>query len=317
MVLSHRALPYRCYRATNATNVCIGYVPTVPTPPYRFVGQFANTAFKQIRRHHRLAAEYLASMACLHEKNIPLSLLPDASPNHVIDAVAVLVGYSFVRKHTDGIRSNTQEPLYDMHRLVHLTTRNWLRMENSLPYWMMACMRRVAKLFPTRDHKNKGTWTIYLPHGQRLCADRCVEELSERYDLLEKMGLCSFMDGRYNEAVTLHTTVVQWREHKLGTSDQQTLEAFSSLGEALNWRGDWSTAERYLQQAFKGQRETLSQEHPSTMISMANLASTYSNQGRWKEAEELEVQMMDTSLRVLGQEHPFTLISMANLASTF
>jgi hypothetical protein len=46
MVLSHRALPYRCYRATNATNVCIGHVPTVPTPPYRFVGQFANTAYR-------------------------------------------------------------------------------------------------------------------------------------------------------------------------------------------------------------------------------------------------------------------------------
>jgi hypothetical protein len=43
MVLSHRALPYRYYHATNATSACIGYVPTVPTPRYRFVGQFANT----------------------------------------------------------------------------------------------------------------------------------------------------------------------------------------------------------------------------------------------------------------------------------
>jgi hypothetical protein len=43
MIRSHRALPYRCYRATNATSACIGHVPTVPTPAYRFVGQFANT----------------------------------------------------------------------------------------------------------------------------------------------------------------------------------------------------------------------------------------------------------------------------------
>lgn len=214
-------------------------------------------SFEQIRKHHQLAAQYLASMACLHEKNIPLSLLPEASPNHIIDAVAVLVGYSFVRRQTDSSSSsNTQEPLYDMHQLVHLTTRNWLRMGNSLPDWTMACMRRVAELFPTRDHKHKDTWTIYLPHGQRLCADRCVEELSERYGLLEKMGLCSIVDGRYNEAVKMHTAVVQWREHKLGTSDQQTLQAYDSLGEALNWSGDWSTAERHLQQALKGQRNT-------------------------------------------------------------
>jgi hypothetical protein len=44
MVRSHPAIPYRCYRATNATSACIGYVPTVPTPRYPFVGQFANTA---------------------------------------------------------------------------------------------------------------------------------------------------------------------------------------------------------------------------------------------------------------------------------
>jgi hypothetical protein len=49
MVLSYRALSYRCYCTTNATNVCISYVLTVPTPLYRFISQFTNTAWTAVQ----------------------------------------------------------------------------------------------------------------------------------------------------------------------------------------------------------------------------------------------------------------------------
>jgi Tetratricopeptide repeat len=77
------------------------------------------------------------------------------------------------------------------------------------------------------------------------------------------------------------------------------LQAYSYLGEALNWKGDLPAAEMYLQNALKRQKEILGAEHLDTLTSMGNLASTYSNQGRWKEAEGLEVQVMEISSRVL------------------
>jgi hypothetical protein len=43
IVRTNGTLQYHCYRATNATDARIGCVPTVPTPVYRCVGQFANT----------------------------------------------------------------------------------------------------------------------------------------------------------------------------------------------------------------------------------------------------------------------------------
>jgi tetratricopeptide (TPR) repeat protein len=196
------------------------------------------------------------------------------------------------------------EELYDVHRLVQLAARNWLTMEGSLTDCTKACITRMAQLFPTRDHKHKRTWTAYLPHARRLYKDGAVKDLPERYRLLEKMGLCFVVDGKYDEAVKMHTVVVQWRENTLGTSEPPTLDAYNNLGEALDWKGDRYAAERFLQQALKGQREIHGEEHPFTLTSMANLASTYRNQGRWKEAEELEVQVMETSLRVLGAEHP-------------
>ena len=213
--------------------------------------------------------------------------------------------------------ATSPDPLYDMHRLVHLSTRNWLKMNESLLNCTQTAIGRLCKLFPTRKHENKDKWTLYMPHAQYLCASTLSEDFNERYILLQKLGLCLVIDGKYKEAVRIHSSVVRWREKELGNMNESTLDAYDDLGEALRDLGHWIEAEKYQKKALDGQRAKLGVEHPSTLTSMANLASTYRNQGRWKEAEELEVQVMETRKRVLGQEHPSTLTSMANLASTY
>jgi tetratricopeptide (TPR) repeat protein len=221
-------------------------------------------SFNQIRQHHPLAADLLSSMACLHEKNIPQSLLPEIdSKKDAVDALATLKGYSFTKCQTGNKVGTSYEKLYDIHRLVHLAARSWLRKEGTLPDWTKACLTRLAKLFPTRDHKHKGIWTVYLPHAKRLCEDSGVKDLPERYELLEKMGRCFVVDGKYNEAVKTHTTVVQWREHRLGSSERQTLDACNNLGEAFQWNGDLPAAEIYLERALKGQKEILGGSIPT------------------------------------------------------
>ncbi|OQV09550.1 hypothetical protein CLAIMM_13658, partial [Cladophialophora immunda] len=262
-------------------------------------------SFNQIRQYHPLAAQFLSSMACLREKSIPKSLLPEVgSKKDAVEALATLKGYSFVTEQMGNEGGTNHEALYDMHRLVHLAARNWLRKEGTLGDWKRASIARLAQLFPSGDHQSKDVWTVYLPHARRLCEDDVIEDLPERSRLLEKMGLCLFADGKYGEAVEAQMAVVHWRESKLGMSDEETLRAYNNLGEALNWKGDHRAAEKHLQQAFQRQRDVVGAEHPSTLTSIANLASTYRNQGRWKEAEELDVQVMETRTRVLGAEHP-------------
>jgi hypothetical protein len=56
--------------------------------------------------------------------------------------------------------------------------------------------------------------------------------------------------------------MVRWREHTLGDTEQQTLNAYNNIGEALNWEGEWSAAEKYLQQALDGRKESLGTEDP-------------------------------------------------------
>ena len=76
-------------------------------------------SFEQIRRHDALAADYLLFMASVDRNDIPLALLPMASPHEQgTRAVATLDAYSLVTK-------RTAELALDLHQLVHVSTRNW------------------------------------------------------------------------------------------------------------------------------------------------------------------------------------------------
>ena len=83
-------------------------------------------SLEQIRQRDPLAANYLSFMACVDAKDIPQSLLPHGQSRKETDAMGTLQGYSFVAKRSADLVVN-------IHRLVHLETRNWLRKEGSLP----------------------------------------------------------------------------------------------------------------------------------------------------------------------------------------
>jgi hypothetical protein len=80
-------------------------------------------SFEQIRVRDPLAAELLSFIACLDSKDVPLSLLPPGlSRKEEINALGTLDAYAFVYK-------RQADSSLDVHRLVHLATRGWLRRE--------------------------------------------------------------------------------------------------------------------------------------------------------------------------------------------
>lgn len=79
--------------------------------------------FEQVRYHDPLAANYLSFIAYIDAKDIPQSLLLlGASRKKETDAIGMLDAYSFIIRQSSGLAFN-------LHRLVHLATRNWLRKE--------------------------------------------------------------------------------------------------------------------------------------------------------------------------------------------
>jgi tetratricopeptide (TPR) repeat protein len=278
-------------------------------------------SFHHIKQHHDLAAKFLSSMACYHEKSIPRSLLPQVdSENDFIKTLAVLTGYSFIRRQ---MIDPGQEELYDMHRLVHLAARNWLKMEGSLTEWTKICTKRTTRIlwdfhhnYWDQDGYKARMWTIYLPHASYLYEYNNAQDQPEWYYLLEIMGYWLIQEGKYHAAVEALTAVAKWKVSKFGTSARETLWTYRDLGEALIRKGDWPAAERCFQQVAS-QSSMLGQKDVLTLVSRQGLASTYMKLGRWKEAEELQRQLVTTMKVVLGPEHDDTMGVIQDLAWTY
>jgi hypothetical protein len=85
--------------------------------------------FERIKVCDALATEYLLFIACIDRKDILQSLLPVGRSRKLeIEAIGTLKAYSF-------ITTRGQGAVFDLHRLVHLAIRSWLRKEGTLSRW--------------------------------------------------------------------------------------------------------------------------------------------------------------------------------------
>jgi hypothetical protein len=269
-------------------------------------------SFEKIRQRDLLAADYLSFMACVEPKDIPQSLLPPGlSRKRETDAIGTLTAYSFLTR-------RPADHALDLHRLVHLAMRNWLRKEEQLAQSTEKAIVRLEEVFPNSSHENRSLWRTYLTHVRYVLESDFVDKDWEaRMDLMWRYGKCLYQDGRWDEAEVPITQVLETRKRVLGADHPDMLISMAKLASTYRNQGRWDAAEELEVQVMETRKKKLGADRPSTLTSMANLASTYRNQGRWDAAEELEVQVMETRKKKLGADHPSTLTSMANLASTY
>ncbi|KAL4786510.1 purine and uridine phosphorylase [Aspergillus varians] len=164
-------------------------------------------SFERVQRTNRLATDILSFMACIEPAEIPESLLPlpqGESRKALVESIGVLEGYAFV----------TRRPTksFDLHRLVHLATRNWLRRIGSLSEWTLATLTRLEEIFPNEDHTNRDKWKTYLPHALGLLGRDEVQDIKKRYELLYKVSMCLLADGRSMEAVQYLEEHFKWNK---------------------------------------------------------------------------------------------------------
>ena len=269
-------------------------------------------SFEQMRRQDTLAADNLLFMACVDPTDIPLALLPTTSPYEKgIHAIGTLEAYSFVTK-------RTAQSALDLHRLVHLSTRNWLEKQELLSKWTQIAITRLLEVFPDDNHGNRSKWRRLLPHAKfALSFGLPGQENEARMNLARKHAAALSSDGRFNEAEAYFNDALQSCKEILGPEHPSTLVITANLASTYRYQGRWKEAEEVQVTELKICSKVLGAEHPDTLTSMANLASTYRDQGRWKEAEELQATELKICSKVLGAEHPDTLVSMTNLALIF
>jgi tetratricopeptide (TPR) repeat protein len=272
----------------------------------------ANTwliSFNQIRLQDQLAADYLSFMSCLLPQRIPESLLPLAQTKiEMVKAIGTLTAYSF-------ITTEENERSFNLHRLVHLATRNWLRKTQSLAAWTERTLSQLANVFPSGDHKERAIWTAYMPHARHVLAlpHPLDGDKKAEIKLLSKVGECLHSNGQYFDAEQMHRQRLELCRNLIGLEQPRTLSSMNELGRALHKQGKYFEAEQMHKQTLELRVKVLGLKHPNTLDSMNNLGMALHRQGKYFESEQMHRQELELCRKVSGMEHPDTLCSMNNL----
>jgi hypothetical protein len=81
------------------------------------------------------------------------------------DDILTLRNYSF-------ISANADKTTFEMHRLVQLATRMWLRAHGQLERWKQRFIKNLCAEFPTGDYEDWEKCQSLFPHAQAVVAQR-------------------------------------------------------------------------------------------------------------------------------------------------
>ncbi|KAM0688913.1 hypothetical protein Q7P36_010989 [Cladosporium allicinum] len=226
--------------------------------------------------------------------------------------IVVLRDYSLISLTSD-------RTVFEMHRLVQVATKKWLRAAKDFDRWASQFISNLEQAFPSSDIGNWDVCQSLLPHTMGVFDIQVADPMSslQQASLLLRSGEYALEVGVYNDAERMAKRSLEARRDVLGEGHPDTLTSMGNLASTYLRQGRWEEAEKLGVEVLQKRKEVLGAGHPSTLMSMGNLASTYSEQGRWEEAEKVQVEVVEKRKEVLGEGHPSTLRSMGNLAITY
>ncbi|KAH7201447.1 hypothetical protein DER44DRAFT_900082 [Fusarium oxysporum] len=268
-------------------------------------------SFNQIREADELASHILVFLAFVEPKAVPQSMLPEGnSRQQLARAIGMLCGYGFL------YRRGSSE-VFDMHSLVHLTTRSWIVENDSWKKRREATIARLKEVFPTDDWENRDLWRQYLPHAIKLLSPFENDWSEELCWLGYWVCRCLLMDGRVTEAVELLKHVVTARETMLVENHPSRLASQHALAMAYRDNGQIAEAVELLEHVVTVKETILAENHPSRLASQHALAVAYRANGQITEAVELLKHVVAVKNTTLAENHPSRLVSQHALAVAY
>lgn len=267
-------------------------------------------SFEQIYKLDPLAAECLSFMSCVESKSIPQSLLPlGQCKMKGIEAIGTLKAYSFVSK-------RVADEALDVHRLVHIAMRNWLKTNGQWPDTMDKALGRLVEKIPHVSHDNRLEWKACLPHARHVldCTPSDQVSIGKRTMLLGRMAECLMFKGRYNIASIAFSHLVETLRRILGEDHEQTLENMANLVLTYSAQGQWKRAEKELRRIIEVKTRIEGEGCLSLMRTKSDLAILFLKQERFAEAEKLQVHVIEIAKRLQGNDHPDLLASIKKIA---
>ena len=237
-------------------------------------------SFEHIDRKVPLAGELLKKMCILDSQAVPVSLVQSDEPKQdLVKAWGTLQSFCLItpRNFTAG-KPKGGEKSYDLHRLVHLAMRNWLKMHNQLDQWTAKTLKSIAKKYPDIEKtgwKEMDRWTAYLPHAVTILSSNELRSVDEETvapiflhqkmvgghaddetpcalcasDLMYNLSWSFDRSEHKNESKTWAMKTYSLRSYILGELHQQTIEALIRATTAYYSAGQIAMAQKLGQRA--------------------------------------------------------------------
>jgi hypothetical protein len=239
-----------------------------------------HVTFTHLRQTRDSAARLLALMSLFDREAIPEYLLRgrylEGQDGEIDfeDDIAALRGYDLI---AIGVSDN----LFDMHRLVQLSTQKWLEMREELVGWQERYIDTMGAVFPTGDYANWVTCQALVPHVVvlKLHGVLSVQHRQVWAKVLYNGSWYAWRRGQYIQAENMVRSSLAVRQEILGHEDAETLGSTDMVAVALGYQGKYSEAEGMNRQALAGCEKVLGSDHPSTLTSVSNLALVLRYQG--------------------------------------
>ena len=287
-------------------------------------------SFDYIRATRPSAADLLSLMCFFDRQGIPEELLHDVriqrdasdsdddsitdcdSDDGFEDDIMTLRDYSLISTSQNG-------KVFEMHRLVQLSTRTWLETRGQIERWKEQFIKTLYREFPSGEYENWGKCQLLFSHVKTAMSQRpnSEESLQKWALLLNKAVSYALNKGNVIDVEPMAVKAMKACKRIFGAKHPDTLMSMNNLASTFSNLGRWQEAQTLGIQTLDSRKMVLGEEHPATLNTMNNLALVFSNLGRLPEAEALELQVLETRKRVLGEEHPNTLSTMNNLVFTF
>ncbi|KAI4155843.1 MAG: hypothetical protein LQ340_000717 [Diploschistes diacapsis] len=249
-------------------------------------------SFERIRQQDQLAADYLSFMSCVDPRAIPQEMLfPPPSKKQLIEAIGTLSAYSFATKRP---ATDVMDQSFDLHRLVRLVTRNWLRKSGTLGDWSSKVVARLATIIKEAyGQQCRYLWRCLLPHAQVVRASSLFStDVEPSQWFLAYVALCLEADGRYIEAERFYKDMNQALERTDDSGYHYTMMVKLELGRMYMAQGRLREAEELLGQTPNAIKKVFGEESKEMLTAMNEQALLLSVKGRKAEAKELHVQIL-------------------------
>ena len=205
---------------------------------------------------------------------------------------------------------------FEMHDLVQLSTRTWLRAHGQYEKWNGQFVKNLCGKFPTEEHKNWPVSQQLYPHAKSslLRPPKTDALILQWATTLHNAAQYLAYRGDLLEAEKVSLKVIETMKNVLKDDDEHILVIILLLSNIYRFQGRWKKAEKLVILVVEARKKALGYKARKTLTSMDNLALVYDSQGRWKEAEELHAKVLEERIKALGVEHEETLTSMNNMA---